>query len=341
MIDFASPWLFLALPLPYIFRKVMPPANRSQSVALKVPFFKAISSLAKMSQYKQRRFNVKMLFAYIIWTLLVIALSGPQWLGQAVALPRSGRNIMLAIDLSQSMSLPDFTLKGQRYDRLAVVKKVAGEFIARREGDRVGLILFGTKAYMRTPLTFDLDNVKQSLEDSTIGLAGGMTAIGDAIGLAVKRLQDYPKNSRVLILLTDGASNTGALSPHQAAELAAKFNIKIYTIGIGADRLVEDTFFGPQVINPSMGLDEQTLKDIAKITHGEFFRAKNTSALKSIYQEIDRLEPINSESATYRPIHPLYPWPLGAAFILSLMILLSKILHFKQWTFPKKEVQPS
>jgi Ca-activated chloride channel family protein len=231
---------------------------------------------------------------------------------------------MLALDLSGSMQTPDMELNGHYFDRLAVVKIAARKFIQARTGDRLGLILFGTQAYLQTPLTFDQKTVLEMLNDATIGLAGSQTAIGDAVGLALKQLGRAPGHSKVIILLTDGGNNAGTVSPLDAAAMAKKLGIKIYTIGIGAKRLVVQGLFGPQVIHPTNELDEETLKKMAKITGGLFFRADSGEELKQVYAEINKLVPIVSAKNIFRPIKPLYPWSLGLALILSLLMALRK-----------------
>jgi Ca-activated chloride channel family protein len=238
---------------------------------------------------------------------------------------------MLLVDLSGSMATPDFSFGGKNMDRLDVVKRVAGDFISHRQGDRIGLILFGTKPYLHVPLTFDTDYVKNALDNATIGLAGEFTAMGDAIGLAVNHLRNEEKNSRVIILLTDGASNTGALSPDQASLIAKQAGIRIYTIGIGADRLIVTTPFGEQIINPSADLDEDALMRIAKTTGGEFFRAKNTEKLKNIYTQINQLETVNKNNVILRPVTALYQWPLGVAFCLSLFYATRRVTRVLQY----------
>ncbi len=260
---------------------------------------------------------------YAIWFLLVFAAAGPQWLGAPIELSRSGRNLMLALDLSGSMQIPDMEIDDNAVDRLTVVKKVASEFVQKREGDRLGLILFGSRAYLQTPLTFDVKTVQMMLQDATIGLAGTQTALGDAIGLAVKRLMSVPEKNRVLILLTDGASNSGAVSPLQAAELAEQNDIKIYTIGIGANKMIVPGLLGPEVINPSADLDEDTLQKIADLTGGMFFRAKSTRDLARVYKEISKLEPTASDTTIFRPATDYYYIPLAIALLLSMYLVLA------------------
>jgi Ca-activated chloride channel family protein len=219
------------------------------------------------------------------------------------------------------MEREDMQLRGREVNRLVAVKAVVSDFVIKREGDRLGLVLFGEKAYLQTPLTFDRKTMETLLNEAQIGFAGNNgTAIGDAIGLAVKRLQDRPENHRVVILLTDGANNAGELEPLKAADLARRAKVKIYTIGIGAD--VQETWglFGKRVTNPSADLDEATLTGIAEATGGLFFRARNPQELAAIYAELNRLEPIEQEAETIRPVASLFYWPLAAAFILSLLI---------------------
>lgn len=200
------------------------------------------------------------------------------------------------------------------------MKQVANNFIDNRAGDRVGLIVFGSNAYLQTPLTFDRQTVQDMLNDATIGLAGSQTAIGDALGLAIKRLMQYPAQSRAIVLLTDGGNNAGAVTPLAAAKLAQQEGIKIYTIGIGAEQMMVPGLFGPQMVNPSSDLDIETLQQIASMTGGVFFRAKGGSDLKNIYTSIDKLEPTKGDQQQLRPIKPLYPWPLSLALFLSMLL---------------------
>ncbi len=325
MIQFAWPWIFLLLPLPWLVRRLLPPAEQSGGGALRVPFFRELSEmLARRSRERtaswQRRF-----FDYglplLIWLLLLGAAARPQWLGEPVSLPLSGRDLMLAVDLSESMRIPDLDSEGRQIDRLGVVKQVLSEFIARREGDRLGLILFGTRAYLQTPLTFDRETVQAMLDEAVISLAGKATAIGDAIGLAIKRLRERPEESRVLILLTDGANTAGEMEPRKAAELAAQAGIKIHTVGVGAEEVLIRDFFGTRRVNPSRDLDEATLKAVAETTGGQYFRARDREELARIYRVLDELEPVEVDEATFRPLKALYDWPLGAALLLTLLWL--------------------
>jgi Ca-activated chloride channel family protein len=223
------------------------------------------------------------------------------------------------------MERDDMVIGGKQVNRLVAVKAVVGDFVIKRTGDRLGLILFGEKAYLQTPLTFDRETMQTLLLEAQIGFAGNGTAIGDAIGLGVKRLQDRPKDHRVLILMTDGSSNAGELDPTEAADLARRAQVKIYTIGIGAERQESRDLYGrKKVINPSADLDEKTLIDIATATGGIYFRAGDPKELTGIYDQLNQLEPIEQNSETIRPIASLFHWPLGVSFILSLAIAAAR-----------------
>ncbi len=323
MFNLATPWFLLLIPLPFIVRALLPAAKQKQTLPLKVPFFDRIKSIETQPKNMSSRFIHKnLILPFVIWCLLCLALCGPQWLGQPIGLPQSGRDIMLALDLSGSMQTPDMELNGHYLDRLSVVKIAARKFIQARVGDRLGLVLFGTHAYLQTPLTFDRHTVLQMLDDATIGLAGTQTAIGDALGLALKQLLKAPGDSKVIVLLTDGGNNAGAVSPLDAAAMAKEMGVQIYTIGIGAKQLVVQGLFGPQLIHPTNQVDEDTLKKIARLTGGIFFRADNGVALQQVYQQINKLVPVVSANSIFRPIKSLYPWPLGLALLLSFYLIL-------------------
>lgn len=323
MIHFEWPWLLAALPLPLLIRWLVPAKMPVEQAALKVPFLDDFSDAETrtVSQTKQW----PLLLAAIAWLLLVIACSRPQWLGEPIEQAVSGRDLMLAVDLSGSMEEQDFMINKRSVDRLTAAKGVASDFINRRVGDRVGLILFGTQAYLQTPLTFDRKTVMTLLNEAVIGLAGDNTAIGDAIGLAVKRLGNEQVNSRVLVLMTDGANTAGEVSPLKAAELAAAKHLKIYTIGIGADEMIVRSFFGNRKINPSVDLDEKTLIKIAESTGGQYYRARNTDELNNIYMRLDELEPVEKDKQYFRPRSELYYWPLSLALGLTAVIALSRV----------------
>jgi len=323
MIHFEWPYLIFALPLPFLIRWLVPVDLPEQQAALKVPFLEDFitAETTAVSQHKQWPF----LLATIAWLALVLACMRPQWMGEPIEQAISGRDLMLAIDLSGSMEEQDFMIEQQRVNRLTATKYVAAQFIERRAGDRLGLILFGTQAYLQTPLTFDRKTVTTLLNESALGLAGENTAIGDAIGLAVKRLKKQKTESRVLVLLTDGANTAGEITPIKAAELAAEYNLKIYTIGIGADEMVVRSFFGSRKVNPSRDLDEKTLIAIAEKTGGKYFRARNTDELEQIYHLLDALEPVEKEKLFFRPKTELYFWPLAFSLFIAGMISLSRL----------------
>lgn len=325
MLEIIWPWAFIALPLPLLVRYLLSSDRGTQEAALRAPFLDDLQSIATQ---RRSRFNKRLwmlLIAIIAWILLILASARPQWVGEPIQQTLSSRDLMMAVDLSGSMQEKDFMIDDQWVDRLTATQWVASRFIQRRHGDRIGLILFGDQAYLQAPLTQDRKTVLQFLSEAEIGLAGKQTAIGDAIGLAVKRLKNHPSEDRVLILLTDGANSAGAVSPLQAADLAKQYGIKIYTIGIGADEIIIRDFFGSRRINPSADLDEKTLTAIAEKTSGKYFRARDMTAFEEIYTLIDTLEPVEQEAEFFRPRKELYYWPLATASLLIFFVGLVKL----------------
>lgn len=314
---FAWPWLLLALPLPLLARWLLP-ASRAGGAALKVPYGARLDAIAQAGGHALRGGGVNPFMA-IAWILLCIAAARPQQLGEAVQPPQVGRDLMLALDLSGSMSEPDMELGGRPVDRLTAAKAVLADFLDRRGGDRVGLLVFGRHAYALTPLTLDRDSVREQLGDSVVGLAGQETAIGDAIGLAVKRLRTQPAEQRVLILLTDGVNTAGVLDPRKAAGLARSEHVRVHTIAFGGEGSL--SVFGFKLPLPGAGdeVDETMLRAIAAQTGGRFFRARDTGELAGIYAEIDRLEPVRRPGKAVRPKLERYAWPLAAAFACALL----------------------
>ena len=238
-------------------------------------------------------------------------------------------DLLLAVDVSGSMDHDDMQWEGEDIQRLALVKKLFGDFIEDRRGDRIGLILFGSRAYLQSPLTFDRHTVRTWLDEALINIAGPQTAIGDAIGLAVKRLRQRPADSRVLVLITDGANNGGEIEPKVAARLAAEQKVKIYTIGIGSDPQ-QSGIMGMLGLNPGVDLDEATLIDIAEQTGGAYFRARTSEELQRIEETLDQLEPAAQLPTRARPAKALYPWPLAAALLVSLL-LVARELWPQRW----------
>jgi len=324
MMTLAWPWALLLLPVPWIIRRWAPPNTQITGKALRIPFFKELMSLSPAGGTSPGQVSVSGIFwtGIVIWIFLVVAAARPQWVGKPVSLPVTGRDLLMAVDISGSMEIPDFTLDGQEATRLDVVKTVAGRFIARRSGDRVGLILFGSRAYLQTPLTFDRTTVRSMLNEAKIGMAGRETSLGDAIGLAIKRLNQQSRKSRVLVLLTDGANTSGEVDPLQAAKLGAEQGVRIYTLGVGAERMEVPTLFGTRSVNPSRDLDEETLKKIAELTGGVYQRAKDTEGLEAVYQKLDTYEPAAREKEVFRPVRDFFIWPLGAALLCSVLLAL-------------------
>ncbi|MEO5811189.1 MAG: VWA domain-containing protein [Rhodanobacter sp.] len=318
MPEFAWPWVAVLLPLPWLLRRWLPPAAPGQALHLPQP------GLA-LSTGSGTRSRDSMLWVLIVaWLCLLVAAARPQWIGPPQAQQRSGRALMLAVDLSGSMQTADMELAGRSIDRFGAVEAIAGDFISRRDGDELGLILFGSRAFLVTPLTYDLSAVRAQLDGAVVGLAGTETAIGDAIAVAVKRLAALPQQARVLVLLTDGVNNAGSIAPRDAARAAAAAGVRIYTIGIGATRMRVPGFFGGQVVNPSADLDAAMLKSIANETGGRFFRATDSAELADAYRAIDALEPMPQRAPSLRPRHELFRWPLLVAALALMLAILQR-----------------
>lgn len=319
MFELAWPWVFALLPLPWLARLLLPAADSGEPV-LKVGFLNELEGLAgRRARLNLPTWRQQAPFV-VIWLLLLCAAARPQWLGEPVPIAASGRDLLVAVDVSGSMDFPDMQWQNEDISRLDLVKALMGDFLQDREGDRVGLILFGSQAYLQAPLTFDRRTVRTFLIEAQIGIAGKNTAIGDAIGLAVKRLRERPAQSRVLVLVTDGANNAGEIDPMTAARLAAEEGITIYPIGIGADP-EQGGVLGMLGFNPGIDLDEPSLRAIAETTGGEYFRARDSEELQAIEATLDRLEPVAQKPTLARPTLPLYPWPLGLALLLSLLLV--------------------
>lgn len=318
MLDWQWPWLFVLLPLPWLLRQWLPAASH-QPFAIRVPFY---ASLMNATQGKSNSIHRRwgMLLTVLMWLLLIAAAARPVWFGEPVSITTSGRDLMLAVDLSDSMRVEDMRIDGTYTPRFDTIQRVAGEFIERRRGDRIGLILFGQRSYLQTPLTFDRSTVAAQLDEALPGFAGSSTAIGDAIGMAITTLRDRPASSRVVILITDGA-NTAGSEPTDATAIAVESGIRIHTIGVGATSLrVKDATGGESTIDPSRDLDEATLMSIAADTGGEYFRAHDPVEMASIYALIDQLEP-TPEEQSLRPQRSLYHWPLSASLVCALLLV--------------------
>ena len=328
MIHFEWIWMLLICPLPLLVYWLVTPASR-ETGALNLPFLTNLNEFENTEKSATSRFWQKLITMTLIWLLLVVSAARPQVIGDAVNVPVSGRDLMLAIDVSGSMEAQDILHNDQPQTRLAAVKRMAGEFIDQRLGDRIGLILFGTQAYLQAPLSLDRKTIVTLLNESAIGIAGEKTSIGDAIGLAIKRLESREQSEKVLILLTDGSNTAGAVAPDQAARLAQTSGLRVHTVGIGATKMEVVDFFGKHVINPSRDLDEPLLRQIAAQTGGQYFRATDEASLRSIYDVIDKLEPVEHETDHLRPVRELFFWPLGCAVAIWLIWLLGVVI--KPW----------
>ena len=329
MLSFVWPWFYLILPLPFLYRKLRRSAN-SESPYLESTILLSIAETQNrlVSSTSQRRLLILLLI--IAWLSLVTAIARPVNIGDPVALPTTGRDILLAVDISGSMEREDMIINGRQVNRLYAVKSVVGEFVNTREGDRLGLILFGERAYLQTPLTFDTKTLQDLLIEAQIGFAGNGTAIGDAIGLSVKKLKERPDSNRVLILLTDGSNTAGVLSPSEASDIAKKAKVKIYTIGIGDGRQRNQVLFGQTLVNQNNDLDERTLTAIADLTGGKYFRARDPRELRSIYDQLNKLEPIDQDEELLRPTTSLFHWALALFLTCSLLIMLIRLFSDKK-----------
>lgn len=315
MIEFSWWWPLLLWPIPILYR-VLRRTYQQQQTPL------AITRLPDLAR-EQRPVTTSnpwwQMVALVIWSLVIIALMRPQWLGEPIAAHHDAREMMIAVDLSGSMEIADMNIAGQQVDRLTMLKHVMRDFIDRREGDRIGLILFADTAYVQAPMTYDRATVKQMLDETVLRLIGERTAIGDAIALAVKRFADRTETNKILILVTDGQNTAGQVDPLQALELAKYYGVKIYAIGVGAEEVIIDGFFGQRRVNPSHDLDENMLRRLADETGGAYFRARSTTELERIYTELDAYEPVQGDAQLRRPQTALFYWPLGAAWLLLMI----------------------
>lgn len=309
MIDFDWWWAFAALPLPWLLHALLPPAPVAGAVAL--PIAGELRRLTDAAG-ESGRWLLPWL-TVLAWLLLVTAAAQPRWTGDPVQLPASGRDLLLAVDVSGSMGETDMSLGAGRVARLSAVQSVAGEFIERREGDRVGLVLFGRQAYLYAPLSLDRPTVTELLRDASVGLAGKETAIGDALAIGIKHLREAASSDKVLILLTDGVNTAGRMGPDKAAELAASANVRVHTIGFGDDS--RGGIAGLLGMRRAQ-IDEAQLQRIASVTGGRYFRARSTDELESIYELLDAIEPVDVDTRTFRPSRSLFHWPLAAAVLL-------------------------
>jgi Ca-activated chloride channel family protein len=328
--------MILLLALPVLVRLVGPRARVEDAPNAPEIFFPHIDRLRALVSRQAQRKKSNLLYMFVLgllWLSLVAALMRPELVDQFTQLQNKGYDVMLAVDLSGSMQALDYTKNGGQVSRLEVVKSVIGDFIGRRQGDRVGLILFGSMAYLHVPLTLDTPSVRKMLDNTMVGEAGDTTAIGDAIGLAVRNLRDRPEKSRIVILLTDGGDNASTIPPLAAAKLARQYGIRIYTIGVGSQGPVPIADEDGQIVLTEFDLDEGLLRKIAATTGGSYFRAADTEALQKIYAQINTLEKTQADTRLHLIRRPLYRYPLGTAMALLFLLSLSPIIRLVRREF--------
>ncbi len=322
MFRFASPYflmLLMIIPISILYRR-----KKRFDPVMAVPM--GIRSVKSSIFLKIGKMLLGLKYAAL--ALMIVAIARPQWGTQQIDVSTEGVNIVMALDLSGSMAALDFKLKGKIVNRLDAIRSVAQEFISKRANDRIALVVFGTNAYTQLPLTSDYNTIASILDKLQIGAAGDNTAIGDAIGISLKRLEDLKSKSNIIILLTDGESNAGEISPEAAAEIAVQRKVKIYTIGVGtqgeAPFLVRHPILGDRYVYRKVNMDEKVLTDIAKKTGGLYFRAEDTDGLKKIYDTIDKLEKTEIKMKSFAEYKEFYPYFLLSAFvILCIWIILS------------------
>ena len=321
MASFEFVWwpIFLLLPLPLAVYFLLPPANSSAPVYL--PYLPESDSAPVKGNRMMK------LLVLLVWLTLITAAARPVWYGEPIVHQPEHRDLMLVVDLSGSMAREDMQHNGQYIDRLSAVKQVLENFIEQRQGDRLGLVFFADHAYLQTPLTLDRDTINNQLQQIVLDLIGQSTAIGEGIGLATKTFVDSDAPQRVMILLSDGSNTSGVLDPIEAANIAKKYNTTIYTVGVGAGEMEVKKFFFSQKVNTARDLDEATLTEIANITGGKYFRARNAQDLADIYATINQLEPISQATQTWRPQQEWFRYPLAIALIFSCIVIWMRRNH--------------
>jgi len=311
MLEFQYVWLLVLLPAPILVWLLLPPYRERQE-SVRIPLFEQMAVSVGREPTRGavvlRRNLLQWLVAPLAWVLILVALARPVWVEEPIQRIESARDLMIAIDLSGSMETRDMRdIEGRPINRLEAVKQVLDDFIRRREGDRIGLIFFGTAPYVQVPFTLDHDAVSALLAEARVGMPGPQTMLGDAIGLAIKVFEESDARERVLVLLTDGNDTGSKVPPEKAAELAARRDITIHTIGFGDPRVSGEDLF-----------DAEALEAIARTSGGVSFLADDREALEGVYRQLDELEPRDFETLSYRPTRPLFQWPLGAALALLL-----------------------
>ncbi len=312
--EFIWPWMLAFLPLPWLWRGLIKPAKKSHQPLLAPMLLSRLAAFHQGESAPLTRHSTRLPALFILlWLLLILAAMRPVWFLTPTPFEASGRDMLLAVDLSGSMEKPDMQVNGRPVDRLTAIKSVVDDFIVQRQGDRMGLIVFGSQAFIVSPLTYDLAAIQQLLNETQIGMAGNNTAIGDAIGLAIKHLRQAHNQKAVLILLTDGANNAGAVEPMDAAEKAKQMGLVIHTIAFGGEENLR--YRGQSQRRSDIDLD--ALDQIAQRTGGQAYFASNTEQLAQIYDEINRLETSEFTLNQYRARTELFSWPLGLALLLS------------------------
>lgn len=321
MLSLAYPWLLVLLPAPWLLKRWLPEYHQPRP-ALRVPFMHRLAEASGQvpgpgSAVLTGHGGQKLLLL-VVWSLLIVALARPQLLEEPIVEERSLRDMLLLVDLSGSMEIADFTDdQGNQVDRLTVVKQVLTDFLGQRQGDRIGLIFFGSAPFVQAPFSDDLDTLQALLDEAIVGMAGPKTVIGDALGLALNLFEEREVEERVVILLTDGNDTGSVIPPDQAAQIAHDEGVIIHVVGVGST-----------TVEGEQPLDEKTLKSIASVSGGEYFRAEDQQGLESVYETLDQLTPKKVEGRSYRPRRELYYWPLGVAMILFLGFHLLLALRY-------------
>ena len=320
MFELDHPWLLLLLALPALVWRFLPP-YRERRAAVRAPFFRQLAESTghepERGAVAMRRSRVQLALATVVWALFVFALAGPQWVEDPIVKTKAARDLMLAVDLSGSMETDDFEdAEGRRISRLDAVKQVLDGFIERREGDRIGLIVFGNAAYLQAPFTEDHGTVRYLLDETRVRMAGPQTMMGDAIGFAIPRFEQSSSKSPTMILLTDGNDTGSRMPPDKAADIAARHGVTIHTIAMG----------DPETVGEA-ALDLEALETISKKTGGGFFRANDRQELEAVYARLDELDPGLFETFTWRPRKTLFAWFLGGGLGLLLLYELSMVLR--------------
>ncbi len=323
MFQFHYPWFSLLIPLPLLLLWIFPKRSKEQCPEIFFPKIQQLKETFKTS-FGNHKYSIRWssYLLTLVWIFIIFALMQPETVDQLRTVKNKGYDLLLAVDISGSMQAVDFSTQNKIVSRLDATKQVVGQFVSERQGDRIGLILFGEHAYLHVPLTLDTASVSNMLEGTVSGMAGSATAIGDAIGLSVRTLRDRPKESRILILLTDGEDNASSIPPLEAAKLAKQYGIKIYTIAIGKNGQVPFPAGNGRFAMVNISIDEKLLKEIAEMTGGQFYMATDQKALASIYATINTLEKTEANESIHLLREPLFQYPLSIAAALLFCITL-------------------